>query len=178
MPWLCKTKAEYAYHICFETCMLSPGLLAQQAEKASTLWYFEMTPAVQLHQWESLRLPAGCFPGPQGTAGTMQKPGGSKAEQQQACTRTNSFFHREKELLKPSDKTHLFSPLEKKPTKQPKVAYAANPGSVQGIPWVCPSLWRDLKLQQYHTEKKPQPGSIENTMLFGFEILYSHHHFT
>lgn len=58
-------------------------------------------------------------------------------------------------------KTISSPPWKKNNPNQPKVAYAANLGSVQRITWVCPSLWTDLKLQQYPTEKNP--GSIENT---------------
>lgn len=148
---------------------LSPGLLAQQAGKAPCgplRWLLQYSCANGNHysslqdtSWVHRALLVPCR--------------NLEAEQEQACTRTNSFFHRQKERLKPSDKNHFFSPLEKT-TKQPKVAYAANLGSAQGITWDCSRLQTDLKLLQYPTEKKK--GSIENTKLFSFEILYSYHH--
>lgn len=113
-PWLHKNKAEHASHICFETFhMLSPGLLAQQAGKAPCgplRWLLQYSCADGNH-YSSLKDASRVHRALQAPCRNLE------AARLNRSRLTPTLLFRQKELLKPSDKNHFLSPLEKKQNK-------------------------------------------------------------
>lgn len=105
--------------------MLSPGLFGSAGWK-SALWSFEMTPAVRLSNWESLRLHAGRFPG----RWALLAPRGNleAAKLNRSRHVLTPTLHTQKEILKLSDKKFLLllgikitNKQKKKPNKTNKM---------------------------------------------------------